>query len=69
MSILISERHREINNTFNEWNEKTDYLIILNDIRSILSNVNCLTNNQKLDYCSNQRYYIKLYLKEVLKQK
>ena len=64
----FSKSHQKINNLFNEWNAKTDYLVILNDIRSILSNVNSLNNNQKLDFCYSQRYYIKLYLKEVLKK-
>ena len=67
MSIVFSRSHKQINNIFNERNAKTDYLIILNDIDSILSNVNNLSNNQKLEYCNSQRYYIKLYLREVLK--
>lgn len=65
---IFSRNHQENNSLFNEWNAKTDYLVILNDIRSILSNVKNLTNNQKLGYCNSQRYYIKLYLKEVLKK-
>ncbi len=51
---------------FNKESNKNEYLIILNDIHSILSNCSNLTNNQKLDYCNSQRYYMKLYLKEVL---
>lgn len=47
---------------------KNEYLAISNDIHSILSNCLELTNNQKLDFCDNQRYYMKLYLKEVLIQ-
>lgn len=60
-------KSRTFENISNKWNTKNDYLIILSDIYSILSNVKDLTNNQKLEYCNSQRYYIKLYLKEVLK--
>lgn len=43
-----------------------EYLAISNDIHSILSNCSELTNTQKLDFCTNQRYFMKLYLKEVV---
>jgi len=66
MSVLSRSLHKQINNISNEQN-KNDYLVISNDIDLILSNVNNLTNKRKLDYCNNQRYYIKLYLKEILK--
>ncbi|MFX1346840.1 MAG: hypothetical protein ACFFAI_17215 [Promethearchaeota archaeon] len=45
---------------------KTEYLSISNDIHSILSNCPDLTTNQKLDYCNSQRYFMKLYLKEMV---
>jgi len=45
---------------------KNEYLAISNDIHSILSNYPDLNNNQKLNFCTNQRFYMKLYLKEVL---
>ena len=47
-------------------NSKNEYLAISNDIHSILSNCSELTNTQKLDFCTNQRYFMKLYLKEVV---
>jgi hypothetical protein len=47
---------------------KTEYLAISNDIHSILSNCPDLSNSQKLDFCDNQRYFMKLYLKKVLIQ-
>jgi hypothetical protein len=53
---------------FNLNNTKNEYLAISNDIHSILSNCPDLTNIQKLDFCTNQRYFMKLYLKEVLIQ-
>ena len=65
---LISKGHKKFISIFNRRNTITDYLVILNDINLILSNVNNLTNNQKLDYCNNQRYYIKRYLREVLRK-
>ncbi len=43
-----------------------EYLSISVDIHSILSNYPDLTSDQKLDYCNSQRYFMKLYLKEVL---
>ncbi|MHA2281778.1 MAG: hypothetical protein ACXAC5_13120 [Promethearchaeota archaeon] len=43
-----------------------EYLSISTDIHSILLNYPDLTNDQKLDYCNNQRYFMKLYLREVI---
>ena len=45
---------------------KNEYLAISNDIHSILSNCPELNNIQKLDFCNNQRYFMKLYLKELV---
>lgn len=45
---------------------KDEYLAISSDIHSILSNCSELTNTQKLDFCNNQRYFMKLFLKELL---
>ena len=42
-----------------------DNLVILEEIGEILQNCTTLTENQKLDYCKSQRYFMKLYLKEV----
>ncbi len=62
--MLSKSRVFEI--VFSKENNKNEYLVILNDIHSILSNCSNLTNKQKLDYCNSQRYYMKLYLREVL---
>lgn len=43
-----------------------EYLSISNNIHTILSNCQDLTNGQKLDFCNNQRYFMKLYLKEII---
>ena len=45
-----------------------EYLSISTDIHSILSNYPDLTKDQKLDYCDSQRYYMKLYLREVIRK-
>ena len=64
---LNIDHNVEINN-FNQKisDTKTEYLSISNDIHSILSSCPDLSSNQKLDYCSSQRYFMKLYLKEVV---
>ena len=38
------------------------------DVHFFLLNNNELTNNQKLDYCSIERYFMKLYLREMMKK-
>jgi len=43
------------------------YSKIIN-IHFLLSNNNELTNTQKLDYCTIERYFMKLYLKEMMKK-
>ncbi|MFX1315042.1 MAG: hypothetical protein ACFE9T_04210 [Promethearchaeota archaeon] len=42
-----------------------DDLAILEEIGEILKNCTTLTESQKLDYCESQRYFMKLYLKEI----
>ncbi len=57
----------EFNNRNYNFNDTiSDYLSISNDIHSILSNYPELTNSQKLDFCNNQRYFMKLYLKKLV---
>ena len=50
--------------TFND--PKNECLSISNDIHSILSNCHDLTNTQKHDFCNNQIYFMKLYIKEMV---
>jgi hypothetical protein len=50
----------------NSSNVETEYLSISNDIHSILSNCPDLSSDQKLDYCNSQRYFMKMYLKEIV---
>lgn len=44
------------------------YSKIIN-IHFFLSNNKELTNNQKLDYCTIERYFMKLYLREMMKKR
>jgi len=46
--------------------DKKNYLLMLNRIRSILNSCPDLTYEQKFDYCSIERYFMKLYLKECI---
>ena len=56
-------------NSEQEFEEFTnDTLIILNEIKIILQNCSNLTDKQKLEYCNSQRYFMKLYLKELNKK-
>lgn len=61
----------EIKNDFESVNEEktNDNLIILNEIKAILQNCSNLTNKQKLEYCNSQRFFMKLYLKEINNRK
>lgn len=43
-----------------------EYLTISNEIHLVLSGCPDLTKNQKLDYCSSQRYFMKMYMKEIM---
>jgi hypothetical protein len=64
VSLISDKRHLSYNNTSNNFKEK--YLLILKIIRSFLLNQQNLTNHQKSEYCSIERYFMKLYLKEFL---
>ncbi len=54
------------NSKYNLNDSNNEYLSISNDIHTILSNCQDLTNTQKLDFCTNQRYFMKLFLKELV---
>ena len=43
-----------------------EYLSISNDIHSILTNCPDLPRDQKLEYCDSQRYFMKMYMKEMV---
>ena len=39
---------------------------MINDLHNLLKNCNDLSNDEKLEYCNNERYYMKEYLKHAL---
>ncbi len=41
---------------------------ILKEIHEILENCSNLTDKQRLDYCKSQRFFMKLYLREINKR-
>ena len=43
-------------------------LTSLQKIHSILLNCGNLSKNQKLEFCESERYFMKLYLKKLMKQ-
>ncbi|TFF89805.1 MAG: hypothetical protein EU548_06230 [Promethearchaeota archaeon] len=49
-------------------NSINENLKLLNQIQSILQNCSHLTDKQKLLYCESQRYFMKLYLRDVNRQ-
>jgi len=62
---LIHLKQQEI---FNKLNKVYGKII---DVHFFLLNnkeLNSLTNNQKLDYCTIQRHFMKQYLKEIIKK-
>jgi len=49
--------------------QKTRYdnFKLLQDIQNVLQKCTHLTNRDKLNYCNTQRYFMKLYLREINK--
>lgn len=62
--IYNNSEKNDLQNNFKDPLE--EFLAISNDIHLILTNNTDLTNAQKLDFCNNQRYFMKLYLKKML---
>jgi hypothetical protein len=59
---LIRLKQQEFINKLNKFYGK------IVDVHFFLLNNKELTNNQKLDYCSIERHFMKLYLKEIIKK-
>jgi len=49
-------------------NSISENLQLLKEIQAILRNCTHLNDNQKLLYCQSQRYFMKMYLREVNRQ-
>ena len=45
---------------------KKEYLIMINDVHTLLENCKDLSNNQKLEYCNSERHFMKQYLRHAL---
>ncbi|MFW9784166.1 MAG: hypothetical protein ACFFFB_17935 [Candidatus Heimdallarchaeota archaeon] len=48
---------------------KHDNFKLLADIQNVLQNCRHLTDKDRLNYCNTQRYFMKLYLREINKAK
>ena len=48
---------------------KYDNFKLLADIQNVLQKCSHLTNKDRLNYCNTQRYFMKLYLREINKPK
>jgi len=57
---------KEIPKLYITCDSRDEYLDILNDIDSILSNCSELSNIHKIDFCNSQRHFMKLYLRQVV---
>ncbi|MHA2392213.1 MAG: hypothetical protein ACXAEX_09580 [Promethearchaeota archaeon] len=66
---------RKVNNSINEQPDiipqkaKHDNFKLLADIQNVLQNCRHLTDKDRLNYCNTQRYFMKLYLREINKPK
>lgn len=45
---------------------KDDYLTLINDVHSLLHDSEKLSNDEKMEYCNSERYYMKMYLRHTL---
>ncbi|MFX1289326.1 MAG: hypothetical protein ACFFAG_00055 [Promethearchaeota archaeon] len=65
----------EVNNNIKKTPEeirkkaKYDNFKLLTDIQRVLQNCKHLTDKDRLNYCNTQRYFMKLYLREINKPK
>ncbi len=64
----------KLNNSINETPEiiqkkaRYDNFKLLTDIQTVLQKCTHLTDKDRLMYCSSQRYFMKLYLREINKR-
>ena len=80
MSLKVSELEKKIKGAKESIKSSTDAdtpikaegefpisenYLILKELNSILVKCTNLTSQQKLAYCNSQRYFMKLYLKEI----
>ncbi len=64
---------KKVNNSISETSEiiqqkaRYDNFKLLTDIQTVLQKSTHLTDKDRLMYCSSQRYFMKLYLREINK--
>ncbi|MEJ2251688.1 MAG: hypothetical protein P8Y70_20335 [Candidatus Lokiarchaeota archaeon] len=46
--------------------DKHDYLQMIKEIRQIIKECSFISDQEKVDYCKSERYFMKLYLKRIL---
>ena len=64
----IEKRIEEVNDSSINISEGTsEHLLTLRKLHKILQNGQNLTGKQKLDFCDSERYFMKLYLRELNK--
>ena len=64
----IEKKVEEVNKTGINISEGTsEHLLTLRKLHKILQNGQNLTDQQKFDFCSSERYFMKLYLRELNK--
>ena len=65
---------KKVNNSISETTEimqkkaRYDNFKLLTDIQTVLQKCTHLTDKDRLMYCSSQRYFMKLYLREINKR-
>lgn len=69
-SLFDNNSRNEVKAQADNQQSKTvaDNLILMNEIKAILRECSHLNPEQRLMYCQSQRYFMKLYLREVNKQ-
>lgn len=64
----ITRNHKKIPFTSNNSNKNSDSLLKAIEVHNFLISNENLTNNEKLNYCKIGRYFMKAFLKEVVRK-
>ncbi|MFX1273599.1 MAG: hypothetical protein ACFFBP_11525 [Promethearchaeota archaeon] len=66
----LNEIDEELSSYLKEnWkNPLNDNLLILRKLHKTLQKYQDLTTSQRLDYCNSERYFMKLYLKDIARR-
>ncbi len=64
----IEIKIEQVNNSIENGKDKTsEHLLTLRKLHKVLKNGQNLSDKQKLSYCDSERYFMKLYLRELNK--